>query len=327
MSHPTIDAARFQLLERGLPADRALLEALTNLPENEVPDLLALADEVREKHCGNGIAVEVLYNAKRGGCSEDCHFCSQSARFATDVEADTTSTVEGFLDAARDANARGATEFCVVVAVRGPSTKLLDRVCEAVRLIKAELPLKVAVSLGILRDDQVAKLVEAGIDKVNHNLETSRRYFPSVCTTHTFDERMDTLKLVRKYELEVCCGGIIGMGETVEDRIDFLTTLQELNPEEVPINFLNPRPGTPFQDRSLVEPVEALRFVAMARLALPKALVRFAGGREITLRGLQDLGMRSGASGIVLGNYLTTQGRQDEDDFAMLNRLGFEVMA
>jgi biotin synthase len=327
LSHPTIDAARFQLLERGLPADRALLEALAQLPENEVPDLLALADEVREKHCGNGIAVEVLYNAKRGGCSEDCHFCSQSARFATDVEADTTSTVEGFLEAARDAHLRGATEFCVVVAVRGPSTKLLERVCEAVKLIKAELPLKVAVSLGILRDDQIAKLVDAGVDKVNHNLETSRRYFPSVCTTHTFDERMDTLKLVRKYELEVCCGGIIGMGETVEDRIDFLTTLQELKPEEVPINFLNPRPGTPFADRSLVEPVEALRFVAMARLALPKALVRFAGGREITLRGLQDLGMRSGASGIVLGNYLTTQGRQDEDDFAMLNRLGFEVLA
>ena len=199
--------------------------------------------------------------------------------------------------------------------------------CESVRAIKAELPLKVAVSLGILREDQVAQLVAAGVDKVNHNLETSRRYFPSVCTTHTFDERMDTLQLVRGAGLEVCCGGIIGMGETSDDRIDFLCTLQELAPEEVPINFLNPRPGTPFQDRSLVEPVEALRFVAMARLALPRALVRFAGGREITLQGLQDLGMRSGASGIVLGNYLTTGGRSDQDDFAMLERLGFEVMA
>ena len=327
MSHSTIEAARYQLLERGLPADRQLLTAIVALPESDVPDLLKLADEVRERYCGNAIAVEVLYNAKRGGCSEDCHFCSQSARFATDVEAETTSSVGGFLEAARDAYKRGAAEFCVVVAVRGPSTKLLDRVCEAVRLIKAELPMKVAVSLGILREDQVLRLVEAGVDKVNHNLETSRRYFPSVCTTHTFDERMETLQLVRKHELEVCCGGIIGMGETAEDRIDFLCTLQTLAPEEVPINFLNPRPGTPFQDRSLVEPVEALRFVAMARLALPRALVRFAGGREITLQGLQDLGMRSGASGIVLGNYLTTSGRGDEDDFAMLERLGFEVMA
>ena len=327
MSHPTIERARERVLERGLPADRELLEALSVLPEADVPDLLSLADAVRERFCGNGIAVEVLYNAKKGGCSEDCHFCSQSARFATDVDAEPFSSVEGFVEAAREAHERGAAEFCIVVAVRGPSTKLLDRVCEAVRLIKAELPLKIAVSLGIMREDQILRLLEAGVDKVNHNLETSRRYFSSVCTTHTFDERMETLELVRKHKLEVCCGGIIGMGETIEDRIDFLTTLQLLEPEEVPINFLNPRPGTPFQDRSLVEPVEALRFVAMARLALPKALVRFAGGREVTLQGLQDLGMRSGASGIVLGNYLTTGGRGDKDDFDMLNRLGFEVLA
>ena len=325
--HPTIAAARTRVLDQKLPADRELLEALVGLPESEVADLLTLADEVRAAHCGNGIAVEVLYNAKKGGCSEDCHFCSQSARFATEVEPDTLSSVEGFVEAARDAHARGAGEFCIVVAVRGPSTKLLERVCEAVRIIKAELPLKVAVSLGILREDQVMLLVEAGVDKVNHNLETSERYFPYVCTTHTFDERMATLQLVRGAGLEVCCGGIIGMGETTEDRVDFLCTLQSLAPEEVPINFLNPRPGTPFQDRSLVAPVEALRFVAMARLALPNALVRFAGGREITLQGLQDLGMRSGASGIVLGNYLTTSGRNDQDDFAMLDRLGFEVLA
>ena len=325
--HPTIVDARERVIDRGLPADRTLLEALARLPDDDVPDLLALADDARAAYCGNGIAVEVLYNAKKGGCSEDCHFCSQSARFASDVEPETLASVESFVAAARDAHARGAGEFCIVVAVRGPSTRLLERVCESVRAIKAELPLKVAVSLGILRDDQVAQLVAAGVDKVNHNLETSRRYFPSVCTTHTFDERMATLQLVRSAGLDVCCGGIIGMGETAEDRIDFLCTLQELAPEEVPINFLNPRPGTPFQDRSLVEPVEALRFVAMARLALPRALVRFAGGREITLQGLQDLGMRSGASGIVLGNYLTTGGRSDQDDFAMLDRLGFEVMA
>lgn len=325
--HPTLAQARERVLEQKLPADRPLLEALARLPEADVADLLALADEVRTAYCGNGIAVEVLYNAKKGGCSEDCHFCSQSARFATDVEPETLSAIDGFVDAARDAHLRGAGEFCIVVAVRGPSTKLLERVCEAVRIIKAELPLKVAVSLGILREDQIAQLVAAGVDKVNHNLETSQRYFPSVCTTHTFEERMTTLQLVRNAGLEVCCGGIIGMGETIEDRIDFICTLQTLEPEEVPINFLNPRPGTPFQDRSLVEPVEALRFVAMARLALPRALVRFAGGREITLQGLQDLGMRSGVSGIILGNYLTTSGRNDQDDFAMLGRLGFEVLA
>lgn len=327
MSHPTIERARERVLIRRLAADRDLLEALAELPAADVPDLLALADEVREAHCGNGVAVEVLYNAKKGGCSEDCNFCSQSARFATDVDAEPLSSVEGFLEAARDAHERGAGELCIVVAVRGPSTKLLERVCTAVRLIKERYPLHVAVSLGILREDQLQQLAAAGVDKVNHNLETSRRYFSSVCTTHTYEERWQTCLLVKRLNLELCCGGIIGMGETVADRLDFLESLQTLQPQEVPVNFLNPRPGTPMGDRSLVEPTQALRFVAMARLALPTALIRFAGGREVTLQGLQDLGMRSGASGLVLGNYLTTGGRQDNDDFAMLDRLGFEVLA
>ena len=327
MSHPSIERARERVLHQRLAADRGLLESLVTLPAQDVPELLALADEVREAYCGNGMNVEVLYNAKKGGCSEDCNFCSQSARFATDVDAEPLSSVEGFLEAARDAHARGAGELCIVVAVRGPSTKLLERVCSAVKLIKQQYPLHVAVSLGILREDQLRQLLEAGVDKVNHNLETSRRYFPSVCTTHSYEERWQTCMLVKSMGLELCCGGIIGMGETVEDRLEFLASLQELQPDEVPVNFLNPRPGTPFGDRSLVDPTEALRFVAMARLALPSALIRFAGGREVTLQGLQDLGMRSGASGLVLGNYLTTSGRQDDDDFAMLDRLGFEVLA
>lgn len=327
MTHPTIERARARVLNERRPADRELLAALAALPQEHVPELLALADEVRTAYCGNGIAVEVLYNAKKGGCSEDCNFCSQAARFASDVDPEPLSSVEGFLEAARDAYERGAAELCIVVAVRGPSSKLLERVCTAVPLIKQRYPLTVAVSLGILREDQLLELVKAGVDKVNHNLETSRRYFPSVCTTHSYEERWQTCQLVKKFDLELCCGGIIGMGETLDDRLDFLESLQELQPEEVPVNFLNPRPGTPFGDRALVDPTEALRFVAMARLALPSALIRFAGGREVTLQGLQDLGMRSGASGLVLGNYLTTAGRQDQDDFAMLERLGFEVLA
>ncbi|MBV9736667.1 MAG: biotin synthase BioB [Candidatus Eremiobacteraeota bacterium] len=323
----TLQRIRDRVLDRQLPADAPLLDAVAQLPSEHVPELLTLADAVRAQRCGSGVAVEVLYNAKKGGCSEDCNFCSQSARFATDVDAEPLSSVQGFIDAARDAHARGAGEFCIVVAVRGPSARLLDRVCEAVVAIKQELPLNVAVSLGILRDDQIERLLRAGVDKVNHNLETSKRYFPFVCTTHSYEERWQTCLLVKRYGIELCCGGIIGMGETVADRLDFLTALQELEPQEVPINFLNPRPGTPFGERSLVEPVEALRFVAMARLALPNALIRFAGGREVTLAGLQDLGMRSGASGLVLGNYLTTSGRSDDDDFEMLNRLGFEVLA
>lgn len=303
------------------------MNELIRLPVGEVPQLLAAADGVRERHCGNGIAVEVLYNAKKGGCSEDCNFCSQSARYATDIEPETLGSVESFVRAAGDAHARGAGEFCIVVAVRGPSQRLLDRVCEAVPAIKARYPLTVAVSLGIMTEDQLQKLLAAGVDKVNHNLESSRRYFPKVCTTHSYDERWQTCLLVKQLGLELCCGGIIGMGETLHDRVDFLLELQALQPQEVPINFLNPRPGTPFGNRPLLEPAEALRFVALARLAMPTALIRFAGGREVTLQGLQDLGMRSGASGLVLGDYLTTQGRKDEEDFTMLDRLGFEVLA
>ncbi|HTX58484.1 MAG TPA: biotin synthase BioB [Verrucomicrobiae bacterium] len=327
MPSSVVESARRSVLEDGVPAGRSLLAELAALPEREVGELLALADEVRARFCGNGIAVEVLYNAKRGGCSEDCNFCSQSARYATGVEPQVLGSVEEFLSAARAALARGAGEFCIVVAVRGPSARLLERVAEAAARIKDELPLTVAVSLGIMDAAQIAVLAEAGIDKINHNLETSRRYFPAVCTTHTYDERWETCRLVKRAGLELCCGGIVGMGEELDDRLDFLAALQELEPQEVPVNFLNPRPGTPFGDRPLLAPAQALLFVAMARLALPKALVRFAGGREVTLQGLQDLGMRSGASGIVLGDYLTTGGRADGEDFAMLERLGFEVLA
>ncbi len=319
-----VAAAREAIALHGAVTRREL-EALGRMDPSGIPALLALADEVRRQRCGESIALEVLFNAKKGGCSEDCHFCSQSARYATDVEPERLHTVEEFLDAARAAHARGAGEFCIVVAVRGPSARLLDIVCRAVKEIKSELPLTVAVSLGILREEHFAALLEAGVDKVNHNLESSRRHFPSVCTTHTYEERLTTCQSVKRHGLNLCCGGIIGMGETMEDRIDFLCELQALAPVEVPVNFLNPRPGTPLADRSLLEPVEALRFTAMARLALPEALIRLAGGREITLRGLQDLGMRSGVNGLILGNYLTTNGREDEEDLAMLERLGFTV--
>ncbi len=324
--HPALDAARRTLIVDRRPLRRDELVTMSTLPSDQIEALLGLASEVRDHYCGQRAYVEVIYNAKKGGCSEDCHFCSQSARFASDVNPEPLKTVEEFVGAANEALARGAGEFCIVVAVRGPSNALLLRVAEAVRVIKATTPLEVAVSLGILTDAHLTILAEAGVDKVNHNLESSERYFPSVCTTHTYAERYETCERVRRAGLELCCGGIIGMGETMEDRIDFLCALQALEPTEVPINFLDPRPGTPFADRSVMEPMEALRYVAMARLALPSALIRFAGGREITLRGLQDLGMQGGASGLILGNYLTTKGRSDSDDFEMLDRLGFEVV-
>ncbi len=230
-------------------------------PREDIGGLLTLADDVRRRASGDAAAVEVLFNAKMGGCSEDCHFCSQSARYATDVLAEPLRETHEFLTAAREAQARGAGEFCIVVAVRGPSNALLERVCEATRAIRADMPeMHVAVSLGILTDAHCAQLAEAGVHKINHNLETSRRHFPAICSTHSYDERWETCLRAKRHGFELCSGGIIGMGETAEDRLDFLCALQELGPVEVPINFLNPRPGTPLSDRSIVDPVEALRF-------------------------------------------------------------------
>jgi biotin synthase len=308
-----------------LPARESALRELANWSPVRLPELLSLAGDVSTAANGAHVSLEILYNAKKGGCSEDCTFCSQAARYASDVEPEQLSTVEEFLEAARDAARRGASEFCMVVAVRGPSLRLLERVIEATKRIKAELPLKVAVSLGILTEAHVEALRDAGVDKINHNLETSRRHFPAICTTHTFQERWDTCLLVKEHGLELCCGGIIGMGETLDDRVDFLLALQELAPQEVPVNFLNPRPGTPLAGRPVLEPHEALQFIALTRLALPNALIRLAGGREITLQGMQEMGLRAGANGLILGNYLTTQGRSDADDFAMLEQLGFTV--
>ena len=326
MSDALATARRIALDDEGI-LGRAELSALAALPREQVGEVLTLADDVRQRASGDAAAVEVLFNAKKGGCSEDCHFCSQSARYATDVVAEPRRATHEFLDAAREARERGAGEFCIVVAVRGPSNALLERVCEAAGAIVADMPdMHVAVSLGILTDAHCAALRDAGVHKINHNLETSRRHFPAICTTHSYEERWETCLRAKRHGFELCSGGIIGMGETPDDRLDFLCALQELGPVEVPINFLNPRPGTPLSDRSIVDPVEALRFVALARLALPYALVRLAGGREITLQGLQDLGMRSGASGIVLGAYLTTAGQKDDEDFAMLGRTGFRVL-
>ncbi len=319
-----IATARKRLIDDGLPADRELLTAIARLPEEATLELLALADDVRAKYCGDHVSLEILFNAKRGACPENCQFCSQSAQFETTIEATPLASVEEFLTAARAAHARGGTEFCIVIAMRSPSASVLRQLCDAVRAIKAELPLTVAGSFGLLRDSDVAQLAEAGVTRINHNIETARRFFPRICSTHSFDDRIATCKRIVAHGLDLCCGGIIGMGESKDDRIDFLMDLAALEPQEVPINFLDPRPGTPMSARELLAPMEALQFVAWARLALPRACIRFAGGRETVLRDWQEIGMRSGANGLVLGDYLTTPGRNDGEDFAMLKRLGYQ---
>jgi biotin synthase len=267
-------------------------------------------------------------SVKTGGCPEDCHFCSQSGRFPTPVRA-ARLDVDQMVQAARETRATGATEFCIVAAVRGPDEKLLADVADTIAAIRADgNDIQVACSLGILTRRQVEQLVEMGVHRYNHNLETARSHFTSVVTTHTWEERFATLELVRGAGLEVCCGGILGMGETVEQRAEFAAQLALLSPHEVPMNFLDPRPGTPFAHLPVLAAGEALRAVAAFRLALPRTILRFAGGRELTLG---DLGTRDGLLGginaIIVGNYLTTLGRSPAADLDLLGELRMPIKA
>jgi biotin synthase len=322
-----LSVARGQVLDEGVPLDESQALAVLELPDDRVPDALALAHEVRMRWCGPEVEVEGIVSIKTGGCPEDCHFCSQSGRFHTPVRA-VRLDIPALVKAAHQTAATGATEFCLVAAVRGPDERLMVQVREAVAAIMAEVEINIACSLGILTRAQAEELAALGVHRYNHNLETARSYFPGVVTTHTWDERMETLELVRELGMEVCCGGIIGMGETVPQRAEFAGQLAEIAPDEVPLNFLDPRPGTPFSDLPVVAAQDALRTIAAFRLALPRTVLRFAGGRELTLGdlGTRD-GMLGGINAMIVGNYLTTLGRSPEHDLDLLSELAMPVKA
>jgi biotin synthase len=322
-----LDAAREQVVGqgRGLPPGQVL--QVLRLPDGAVADALALAHEARMRWCGPEVEVEGIVSIKTGGCPEDCHFCSQSGQFDSPVRA-ARLDLPALLAAARETAATGASEFCIVAAVRGPDERLMDDLRRAVPAIRDRVGINVAVSAGILTPEQTDELAGLGVHRYNHNLETARSYFPRVVTTHSWEERWDTLRLVKAAGMEVCCGGILGMGESLEQRAEFAGQLAELDPHEVPLNFLNPRPGTPFGDLPVMAAADALRAIAAFRLALPRTVLRFAGGREITLG---DLGTRDGLLGgvnaVIVGNYLTTLGRPAADDLALLRELRMPVKA
>ena len=303
------------------------LSALAALPDEMVPSLAALAHEVRLAWCGPEVEVEGILSAKTGGCPEDCHFCSQSAKFDTAVKATPFLDADEILAAAEETKAFGASEFCIVLAVRGPNPIIMDQLERITPMVQERTGLNVAVSAGILTERQATRLAAVGVHRYNHNLETARSFFPEVVTTHTWEERFATCQLVREHGMELCCGVLLGMGESSDQRIELLGQLRDVEPAEVPINFLDPRPGTPFADRPHVEPLEALRWIALFRLALPSVILRFAGGREVTLRELQALGMTAGINALIVGNYLTTLGRSPDEDLQMLDDLKMPIGA
>lgn len=329
----TVDATADVLMraERVLETGEGLSEPeileILRLPDDRIPDLLDLAHRVRMKWCGPEVEVEGIVSLKTGGCPEDCHFCSQSGLFPSPVRA-AWLDIPGLVDAAKQTAATGATEFCIVAAVRGPDERLMKQMREAVEAIRAAVDINVAASLGILTAEQVEDLKSMGIHRYNHNLETARSYFPNVVTTHTWDERWDTLRMIADSGMEVCCGGIVGMGESVEQRGEFAAQLAALDPHEVPLNFLNPRPGTPFADMDVMSAADALRTIGAFRLALPRTILRYAGGRELTLGdpGTRD-GLLGGINAVIVGNYLTTLGRAVDSDLDLLDELNMPIKA
>jgi biotin synthase len=319
--------AREQVLERGEGLDQDQTLWVLQLPDDRLDELLALAHEVRMAWCGPDVEVEGIISLKTGGCPEDCHFCSQSGLFASPVRS-AWLDVPSLVEAAKQTAKTGATEFCIVAAVRGPNERLLAQVAAGIEAIRNEVDIQIACSLGMLTQDQVEQLSAMGVHRYNHNLETARSFFTNVVTTHTWEERWETLQMVREAGMEVCCGGILGMGETLEQRAEFAANLAELDPHEVPLNFLNPRPGTPFGNLDVLPASEALKAVAAFRLALPRTMLRFAGGREITLGDLgAKKGILGGINAVIVGNYLTTLGRPAEADVELLDELQMPIKA
>ena len=327
LTDPDLARAVDAVVDTGVGLDEAGVLAVLRLPDDEVAAALDAAHQVRMRWSGPEVEVEGIVSVKTGGCPEDCHFCSQSGLFTSPVRA-VWLDIPALVEAAKQTAATGATEFCIVAAVRGPDDRLMAQMREGVKAIKDAVDIQVAASLGMLSQTQVDDLVAMGVHRYNHNLETARSFFPNVVTTHTWPERFDTLRMVRESGMEVCCGGILGLGETLEQRAEFATQLATLAPDEVPLNFLNPRPGTPLADSTVVDPRDALRAIAAFRLALPRTILRFAGGREITLG---DLGTRDGLLGgvnaVIVGNYLTTLGRSANQDLALLEELKMPVKA
>ncbi|HJD78995.1 biotin synthase [Corynebacterium pollutisoli] len=327
MTPDILTRARETALDKGEGLTEPELLEILELDDTHLPELLDLAHQVRLRWCGEEVEIEGIISLKTGGCPEDCHFCSQSGLFESPVRAVQLDIAE-LVEAAKQTQKSGATEFCIVAAVKGPDERLMVQLEEAVAAVYAEVDIHVSVSVGILTREQVERLKAAGVKRYNHNLESARSFFPRVATTHTWDERHRTLEMIRDAGIEVCTGGILGMGETLAQRAEFAVQLAAFAPEEVPINFLDPRPGTPFANRPLIDAAEALKATAMLRLAMPKATLRFGGGRELTLGDLGvEKGLQGGANALIVGNYLTTLGRPMEKDVDMLEGLRIPIKA
>ncbi len=292
----------------------------------DVYDILYGANLLRQRHSGDRVDFCSIINARSGACSEDCAFCVQSSHHGAEVEVYPLVDAEKTKSVCADAEKSGAVRFGIVTSGPAPTDEDVDEIASCVRSTVAEGGIPVCVSLGRLSREQLRKLAAAGVRRIHCNLETSEKFFPEVCSTHTWREKYDTIKLAGEEGLEVCSGGILGMGENWEDRLELALALKELGVDSVPLNFLVPREGTPLAGRETLRPLEALRIIALFRYVLPDRDIRVCGGREATLRSLQSWMFYAGASGALLGNYLTTSGNPFEEDLQMTKDLGLKIV-
>ena len=316
-----------QLADKSLAGERLTqTEALSVLsaPDTEILDQLAAAYRVRRHYWGNRVRLHFLLNAQSGLCPEDCHYCSQSKISGAEIEKYPLMAKEQILAAAGRAHEMKAGTFCMAISGRSPSPKVFDGILEAVRTLKGTYPMRVCTTLGLLNEDQAHQLKDAGVDRINHNLNTAESHHEDICTTHGFQDRLSTVKAVQSAGLTTCSGGIFGMGESNEDIVSLALSLRELNVTSVPLNFLIPIPGTPFAERKELTPQRCLRILCLFRLLLPSQEIRIAGGREVHLRSLQPLGLYA-ANSIFVGDYLTTPGQSAQQDFAMIEDAGFTL--
>lgn len=314
-------------------ADKALSGAVLSLEEglsvlraddDQLLPLMEAAYRIRRHYYGNKVKLNMIINAKSGLCPEDCGYCSQSLVSTASIPKYPLLDKDTLVAGAREALQRKAGTYCIVASGKGPTDKELEQVTEAVAEIRATMPLKICACLGILRDEQARKLSEAGVHRYNHNVNTSRANYPSITTTHTYDQRVATVETAKAHGMSPCSGVIIGMGESDEEIVEMALALRELDADSVPVNFLNAIPGTPLERAGRVTALQALRVLALFRFICPSKEIRVAGGREVSLRTLQPLSLYA-ANSIFVGDYMTTEGQDVSLDHQMIEDLGFEI--
>jgi biotin synthase len=307
----------------GYQIDYAEAQRLSRL-DDSLEDLLYAAHRIRKHFRGTEVDFCSIISAKSGRCSEDCKFCAQSAHYPTSVQEHPLVEDDKLFEGAVAAQAAGACRYGIVTSGRGIKEPELERVCTALERISRRTAIQRCASLGELTPPMVRRLKDAGLSRYHHNLETSRKFFPRICSTHSYQQRLDTVRLVKQAGLELCCGGIFGLGEEMEDRLELAFTLRELEVDSVPLNFLVPIPGTPLQHQPPLPAREILKTIALFRFILPDKDIKVCGGREVHLRDLQSWIYYAGANGALLGNYLTTCGRPAEEDLQMIRDLGLQ---